>query len=87
MENLLNLIPTELIIVVAGLACINVALTKAVIVNDKYSPIIIMAIGIIFCVAKEGFSVDNVMLGVIAAAIAIAGNAAYKHRGKLVKKE
>ena len=82
MENLLELIPAEFILIVAGLGCVAVALKKAECINDKYAPAIIMAVGVIFCVAKGGFSVDNVMLGVISAAVAIGSHAAYLNKGK-----
>lgn len=87
MEMLLELIPAEFVLIVAGLACLAVALQKAAFVQDKYAPAILMIVGVVFCVAKGGFSVDNVMLGIISSAVAIGGHAAYINRNKLVKKE
>lgn len=87
MEGLFELIPTEFVLIVAGLACLAVALQKAAFVRDEYSPAILMIVGVVFCVAKDGFSVDNIMLGVISAAVAFGGHVAYINRDKLVKKE
>lgn len=70
----LEIVPTELAIVIVAAMCTGAFLKSTKKIADEFIPVIILVETIIFTVAfNKAFTVENIMLGIICAAIAVFG--------------
>lgn len=89
LENLeLNIVPAELVIVIVFAICLGAFLKSTKKIADEAIPMIILAATVLCTVFYNGaFTVENVMLGVICAAIAVFSKNVQKQIQKYQERE
>ncbi|HBG7380953.1 TPA: phage holin family protein [Clostridioides difficile] len=78
MDNLISFIPEQLLILVAALSIIGKGCKKYKQLDNKYIPVVLLALGIGFSVWMLGLNADAVLQGVICWGISIGINQTYK---------
>ncbi|NJI81898.1 holin [Clostridioides difficile] len=78
MDNLISFIPEQLLILVAALYVVGAGCKKYKQLDNKYIPVVLLALGIGFSVWMLGLSADAVLQGVICWGISIGINQTYK---------
>jgi hypothetical protein len=76
--DIMNFIPEQLIILVVTLNVLGFACKSIPILNDRYIPIVLLVIGIIFSIFLVGFNVTSIMQGILCWGVAIGVNQTYK---------
>nr|WP_312213922.1 phage holin family protein [Clostridioides sp.] len=76
--DIMSFIPEQLMIIVVTLYVLGVACKSIPKLGDRYIPIILLAIGIVFSVCLIGFNVTSVMQGILCWGVAIGVNQTYK---------
>jgi len=76
--DIMSFIPEQLMIIVVTLYVLGFACKSIPKVDDRYIPIILLAIGIVFSVCLVGFNVTSVMQGILCWGVAIEVNQTYK---------
>jgi hypothetical protein len=71
-------IPEQLMIIVVTLYALGFACKSIPKLDDRYIPIILLAIGIVFSVCLVGSNVTSVMQGILCWGVAIGVNQTYK---------
>lgn len=83
---MLEIVPAELFIVIVACLCTGVFLKSTKKIADEVIPMIILVEAVIFTVTfNKAFTVENVMLGIICAAIAVFGKNIQKQIEKTKK--
>ncbi|MCP8388339.1 phage holin family protein, partial [Clostridioides difficile] len=78
MDNLISFIPEQLLILVAALSIIGKGCKKYKQLDNKYIPVVLLALGIGFSVWMLGLNPTSVLQGVICWGISIGINQTYK---------
>ncbi|AAZ32274.1 TPA: phage holin family protein [Clostridioides difficile] len=78
MDNLISFIPEQLLILVAALYVIGAGCKKYKQLDNKYIPVVLLALGIGFSIWMLGLNADSVLQGVICWGVAIGINQTYK---------
>ncbi|MCC0630781.1 MULTISPECIES: phage holin family protein [unclassified Clostridioides] len=78
MDNLISFIPEQLLILVAALSIIGKGCKKYKQLDNKYIPVVLLALGIGFSVWMLGLNPSAVLQGVICWGISIGINQTYK---------
>ncbi|MER0285542.1 phage holin family protein [Clostridioides difficile] len=78
MDNLISFIPEQLLILVAALYVIGAGCKKYKQLDNKYIPVVLLALGVGFSVWMLGLNADAVLQGVICWGISIGINQTYK---------
>ncbi|EMJ5512788.1 phage holin family protein [Clostridioides difficile] len=78
MDNLISFIPEQLLILVAALYVIGAGCKKYKQLDNKYIPVVLLALGIGFSVWMLGLNPTSVLQGVICWGISIGINQTYK---------
>ncbi|ENY8570631.1 TPA: phage holin family protein [Clostridioides difficile] len=78
MDNLISFIPEQLLILVAALYVIGAGCKKYKQLDNKYIPVVLLALGIGFSIWMLGLNADSVLQGVICWGISIGINQTYK---------
>jgi hypothetical protein len=76
--DIMSFIPEQLMILVATLYVLGVACKSIPKLDDRYIPIILLAIEIVFSVFLVGFNVTSIMQGILCWGVAIGVNQTYK---------
>ncbi|MCC0681041.1 phage holin family protein [Clostridioides sp. ES-S-0005-03] len=78
MDNLISFIPEQLLILVAALYVIGAGCKKYKQLDNKYIPVVLLALGIGFSVWMLGLNPTSILQGVICWGISIGINQTYK---------
>ncbi|HBG5345300.1 TPA: phage holin family protein [Clostridioides difficile] len=78
MANLISFIPEQLLILVAALSIIGKGCKKYKQLDNKYIPVVLLILGIVFSVWMLGLNPVAVLQGVICWGISIGINQTYK---------
>ncbi|MCC0697753.1 MULTISPECIES: phage holin family protein [unclassified Clostridioides] len=78
MDNLISFIPEQLLILVAALYVIGAGCKKYKQLDNKYIPVVLLALGVGFSIWMLGLNADAVLQGVICWGISIGINQTYK---------
>ncbi|MCC0753030.1 phage holin family protein [Clostridioides sp. ZZV13-5731] len=78
MDNLISFIPEQLLILVAALYVLGFGCKKYKQLDNKYIPVVLLALGIGFSVWMLGLNADAVLQGIICWGISIGINQTYK---------
>ncbi|UDN56905.1 MULTISPECIES: phage holin family protein [unclassified Clostridioides] len=78
MDNLISFIPEQLLILVAALYVVGAGCKKYKQLDNKYIPVVLLALGIGFSVWMLGLNPTSVLQGVICWGISIGINQTYK---------
>ncbi|MCC0646577.1 MULTISPECIES: phage holin family protein [unclassified Clostridioides] len=78
MDNLISFIPEQLLILVAALYVLGVGCKKYKQLDNKYIPVVLLALGVGFSIWMLGLNADAVLQGVICWGISIGINQTYK---------
>ncbi|MCC0689610.1 MULTISPECIES: phage holin family protein [unclassified Clostridioides] len=78
MDNLISFIPEQLLILVAALSIIGKGCKKYKQLDNKYIPVVLLALGIGFSVWMLGLNPTSILQGVICWGISIGINQTYK---------
>ncbi|MCC0677786.1 MULTISPECIES: phage holin family protein [unclassified Clostridioides] len=78
MNNLISFIPEQLLILVAALYVIGAGCKKYKQLDNKYIPVVLLALGIGFSVWMLGLNPTSILQGVICWGISIGINQTYK---------
>ncbi|HBG7355585.1 TPA: phage holin family protein [Clostridioides difficile] len=78
MDNLISFIPEQLLILVAALSIIGKGCKKYKQLDNKYIPIILLVLGIVFSIWMLGFNPSSILQGILCWGVAIGANQVYK---------
>ncbi|ALP03627.1 phage holin family protein [Clostridioides difficile] len=78
MDNLISFIPEQLLILVAALYVIGAGCKKYKQLDNKYIPVVLLALGIGFSIWMLGLNPSAVLQGIICWGISIGINQTYK---------
>lgn len=78
MDNLISFIPEQLLILVAALYVIGAGCKKYKQLDNKYIPIILLVLGIVFSIWMLGFNPSSILQGILCWGVAIGANQVYK---------
>ncbi|HBE9251131.1 TPA: phage holin family protein [Clostridioides difficile] len=78
MDNLISFIPEQLLILVAALSIIGKGCKKYKQLDNKYIPVVLLALGIGFSVWMLGFNPSSILQGILCWGVAIGANQVYK---------
>ncbi|NMS91972.1 holin [Clostridioides difficile] len=78
MDNLISFIPEQLLILVAALYVIGVGCKKYKQLDNKYIPLVLLALGVGFSIWMLGLNADAVLQGILCWGVAIGANQVYK---------
>ncbi|HBG0291773.1 TPA: phage holin family protein [Clostridioides difficile] len=78
MDNLISFIPEQLLLLVVALNVLGFGFKKYKQLDNKYIPVILLVIGIVFSIWMLGFNPVAVLQGVICWGVAIGINQTYK---------
>ncbi|WP_024622159.1 phage holin family protein [Metaclostridioides mangenotii] len=76
--DIMSFIPEQLMIIVVTLNVLGFACKSIPKFDDRYIPITLLAIGIIFSIFLVGFNVTSIMQGILCWGVAIGVNQTYK---------
>ena len=76
--DIMSFIPEQLMIIVVTLYVLGFACKSVPKIDDRYIPIILLAIGVVLSVCLVGFNVTSVMQGILCWGVAIGVNQTYK---------
>ena len=76
--DIMSFIPEQLMIIVVTLYVLGVACKSIPKLDDRYIPIILLLLGIVFSICLVGFNVTSVMQGILCWGVAIGVNQTYK---------
>ena len=82
MQDFLTFVPSELMILVVALYMLGVGIKSSQLINDKYIPIILLAVGIAFSLSIAGFTATAALQGVVCWGVSIGLNQLYKQNKK-----
>lgn len=71
--NVVSFIPEQLFLLVIALYILGMFCKQSAIIKDKFIPIILMSVSIIFSVLILGFESENILLGIISWGVATGG--------------
>lgn len=74
--NLVEFINAEFMVLIAALYGLGMVIKHTNLISDKFIPVILMIIGILFSVALGGASIDSVIQGIIVCTVTVWGNEA-----------
>ncbi|HFG9628207.1 TPA: phage holin family protein, partial [Clostridioides difficile] len=77
MDNLISFIPEQLLILVAALSIIGKGCKKYKQLDNKYIPVVLLALGIGFSVWMLGFNPSSILQGILCWGVAIGANQVY----------
>ncbi|EGT3787883.1 holin [Clostridioides difficile] len=78
MDNLISFIPEQLLILVAALYIIGKGCKKYKQLDNKYIPVVLLALGIGFSIWMLGLNPNAILQGIICWGISIGINQTYK---------
>ncbi len=78
MELLNEYLLQEALIVIPVLLILGKIIKETDVLKDKYIPLTLLGVGIVFAIALIGFNVDAVIQGVLVAGAAVFGHELYK---------
>ncbi|HDN2514126.1 TPA: phage holin family protein [Clostridioides difficile] len=78
MDNLISFIPEQLLILAAALSIIGKGCKKYKQLDNKYIPIILLVLGIVFSIWMLGFNPSSILQGILCWGVAIGANQVYK---------
>ncbi|WP_304340478.1 phage holin family protein [Metaclostridioides mangenotii] len=76
--DIMSFIPEQLMIIVVTLNALGFACKSLPKLDDRYIPIVLLAIGIVFSTCIVGFSVTAIMQGILCWGVAIGANQTVK---------
>ena len=76
--DIMSFIPEQLMIIVVTLYVLGFACKSIPILDNKYIPIILLLLGIVFSVCLVGFNVTSIMQGILCWGVSIGVNQTYK---------
>ncbi|WP_315167273.1 phage holin family protein [Metaclostridioides mangenotii] len=76
--DIMSFIPEQLFIIVVVLNVLGVACKSYDILDNKFIPVILLLLGIVFSVCLVGFNVTSIMQGILCWGVAIGVNQTYK---------
>ena len=76
--DIMSFIPEQLFIIVVVLNILGVACKSYAILDNKYIPIILLLLGVVFSVCLVGFNVTAIMQGILCWGVAIGANQTVK---------
>ncbi|MBU5307539.1 phage holin family protein [Clostridioides mangenotii] len=76
--DIMSFIPEQLLIIVVVLNVLGVACKSYPILDNKYIPIILLLLGIVFSICLVGLNVTSIMQGILCWGVAIGVNQTYK---------
>jgi predicted neutral ceramidase superfamily lipid hydrolase len=80
--DIMSFIPEQLMIIVVTLYVLGVACKSIPKIDDRYIPIILLAIGVVLSVCLVGFNVTSVMQGILCWGVSIGANQTFKQLKK-----
>ncbi|MGX9756025.1 phage holin family protein [Clostridioides difficile] len=78
MDNLISFIPEQLLILVAALYVIGAGCKKYKQLDNKYIPVVLLILGIVFSIWMLGFNPSSILQGILCWGVAIGVNQVYK---------
>ena len=74
--NLMEFINAEFMVLVAVLYGLGKIIKNTKLMSDKFIPLILMIVGILFSIALDGANINSVMQGIIVCTVTVWGNEA-----------
>jgi len=78
MEMLNEYIIEQALIVIPVLLILGKIIKSTDVIKDKYIPLTLLFVGVVFAIALIGFNVDAVIQGILVAGAAVFGHELYK---------
>ncbi|MER0279712.1 phage holin family protein [Clostridioides difficile] len=78
MDNLISFIPEQLLLLVVALNVLGFGFKKYKQLDNKYIPVILLVIGIVFSIWMLGFNPSSILQGILCWGVAIGANQVYK---------
>ncbi|MCC0673127.1 phage holin family protein [Clostridioides sp. ES-S-0145-01] len=78
MDNLISFIPEQLLLLVVALNVLGFGFKKYKQLDNKYIPVILLALSITFSIWMLGFKPTSILQGILCWGVAIGTNQVYK---------